>query len=247
MFFLKKKFSDPFVVLGRYKEFLESGTYEDGAWAGQAVLPKSRYETLSQAFGIFFESRGRNVVELGTTRSFCGGAYEGCNRDEIRFWEPDNPAKWDWGAGSFTRVAAEMLQGSGVVLHTVDSASSHIARCRVMTKPFKGMIRYHVKLSEAFLSDFRGKIDFLYLDTGDMTPIEPTAELHLNEAKIIVERDLVRRGGLILIDDVQNLTPAKFGETSKLGKGKYSVPYFLKNGFELVEPGYQYLLRKKKS
>lgn len=227
----------------KYRALLEAGTFE--GWPAEMARPQSRYDTFRKAFSLFEQNRGRTIVELGTTRSFCGGAYEGCNRDEASYWEPDAPEKWDWGAGSFTRVAAETFSGRGSVLHTVDAASSHIARCRVVTKPFKEMIRYHVGLSEDFLRSFKGKIDLLYLDTGDMTPIEPTAELHLREAKIIVERKLVRDGGLILIDDVGNLTPKRFGETSELGKGKYSIPYFLENGFELLETGYQYLLRKK--
>ena len=233
--------------LQRYRIFLENGTYEGQDWSLLPALPKSRYETLRQAFGIFSGIGGRTIVELGTTRSFCGGAYEGCNRDEVHFWEPENPARWDWGAGSFTRVAAEVFSGRGVTLHTVDAAASHIQRCRTVTEPFKKTVRYHVSTSEDFLKNFRGKIDLLYLDTGDMTPIEATAELHLREAKIIVERGLVGDSGVVLIDDIQNQTPRKFGETSALGKGKYSIPYFLENGFELLEPGYQYLLRKKKS
>ncbi len=232
-------------VLESYRDFLEQGTYGGQDWSAFAERPKSRYQTLRQALEIFSSIKGCTVVELGTTRSFCDGAYEGCNRDEVHYWEPQNPAKWDWGAGSFTRVVAEALEGQGAVLHTVDAASSHIARCRVITRPYENRIRYHVSSSEDFLKKFRGKIDLLYLDTGDMTPIEPTARLHLREARLVVERDLVRDGGIVLIDDIQNQTPKKFGETSALGKGKYSIPYFLENGFELLEPGYQYLLRKK--
>ncbi|MGA0158951.1 MAG: hypothetical protein ACO3NG_10880, partial [bacterium] len=54
--------------------------------------------------------------------------------------------------------------------------------------------------------------------TGDMTPIEPTAQLHLREAKIIVEKDLIAKDGLILIDDVKSPLPKMFGEKSDLGK-----------------------------
>ena len=42
-----------------------------------------------------------------------------------------------------------------------------------------------------FLENFDKKIDLLYLDTGDMTPIENTALLHLREADIIVRRNLL--------------------------------------------------------
>ena len=78
-----------------------------------------------------------------------------------------------------------------------------------------------------------------------MTPIEFTARLQLEEAKVIVARDLILEGGYILIDDVKNQTPQKFGAASKLGKSQYSLPFLLENGFELVMDEYQALLRKK--
>ena len=84
----------------------------------------------------------------------------------------------------------------------------------------------------------------MYLDTGDITPIEPSALLQLEEARIIVERDLLSKNGLILLDDVKNRTPKKFGEESDLGKSKYSIPFFLDHGFEIVLNEYQIVLRK---
>jgi len=102
--------------------------------------------------------------------------------------------------------------------------------------------------SEHFLSNCSSKcIDLLYLDTGDVNPVEPTAQLHLREAKIIVERDLMRDGGLILIDDVKNVSSKIISkEASNLGKAKYSIPYFLENGYEILIDEYQVVLRKIK-
>ena len=76
--------------------------------------------------------------------------------------------------------------------------------------------------------------NLLYLDTGDMTPIEFTAQLHLREAKIIVERNILKDEGIILIDDVKSCVPKKAGEISDYGKAKYSIPYFLENGYEAL-------------
>ncbi len=59
-----------------------------------------------------------------------------------------------------------------------------------------------------------------------MAPIEDTAELHLREAKIIVERNIIADDGIILIDDVKSVVPKQVGEKSDLGKAKYSIPYF---------------------
>jgi len=106
-------------------------------------------------------------------------------------------------------------------------------------------IQYFVKSSEDFLQSFDKKIDMLYLDTGDMTPIEYTAQLHLREAKIIVERDLMVSNGIILIDDIRSVVPYEQGQGVDLGKGYLSIPYFLKNGFKLVMDEYQTVLIKE--
>jgi len=131
------------------------------------------------------------------------------------------------------------------MFYTVDLDPRHIIRCKIITKPFAHFIRYTVASSVNFLNSITEKIDLLYMDTGDMTPIEPTALLSLEEAKVVVRRDLITRGCYILIDDVRNQTPKKYGDTTGLGKAKYSLPYLLQNGFEIVADEYQILLRKK--
>ena len=80
-----------------------------------------------------------------------------------------------------------------------------------------------------------------------MTPIEPTAALQLQEAKVIVERDLMSPHGVIVIDDVRNQTPKEYGETSDWGKAKYSLPYFLDHGFTIIADEYQVILVKTSS
>ncbi len=210
-------------------------------------LPQSRYETFKAAFEHFDGHNGRVVVELGTSRSFTHGGLPGCDSDNRAFWSSDHPENWDWGAGFFTRMAATALQASQIQIHTVDISRSHINRCKIMTEEFNKSITYHVASSLDFLKNcsFPNGIDLLYLDTGDITPIEPTAQLQLEEAKIIVERNLVAADGVILIDDVRNQTPRKFGESSSWGKAKYSLPFLLEHGFEIVMDEYQVLLRKK--
>lgn len=232
-------------LLDSYKEHLETGTYEGQNWSSFSQLPKSRYYTFKRAFEHFERHNGKIIVELGTSRSYVHGGLEGCNSDELKYWQPHNPASWDWGAGFFTRMVAEALAHCQPKIYTVDLAAAHIARCKVMTAPFASMITYHVCSSLDFLRRCAFKIDLLYLDTGDMTPIEPTAQLQLEEARIIVERDLIAQNGIVLIDDVRNQTPKQFGESSDLGKSKYALPYLLQNGFEIVENEYQVIVRKR--
>ena len=206
--------------------------------------PKSRYHSFKYCYDYLNKLNKDNltIVELGTSRSFVCGRFEGCNSDDVKYWEPNNPEKWDWSAGSFTKVFSNLYPNSD--FHTLDLMKSHINRCKIMNAD-KNNITYHVSSSEDFLEKFDKKIDLLYLDTGDMTPIEDTAQLHLREAKIIIEKDLLAENGIILIDDVKSVVPKKIdGETSDLGKAKYSIPYFLENGYESVFNEYQTILRK---
>ncbi len=207
-------------------------------------VPKSRYHTFKYCFDEFEKNNMKTVVELGTSRSFVDGRFPGCNEDDSKYWEPNNPEKWDWSAGCFTKTASTCLSHiEGFNLHTVDLASNHIARCKVMNSNSNN-IKYYVSTSEAFLQNFNQKIDLLYLDTGDMTPIDFTAKLHLREAQIIVKKDLVNKGGIILIDDIRSCVPYEHGQGIDLGKGYLSIPYFLANGYELIMDEYQTILRK---
>jgi hypothetical protein len=233
-------------VLNKYKNYLENGTYVGFDWSHYIPKPQSRYYTFKMAFEHFKNNNGKMVVELGTSRSFVHGGHPGCNLDDPQYWNPNEPQDWDWGAGFFTRMAAESLQHLNPTIHTIDLAASHIERCKIITADLKDYLRYHVSSSVDFLKSCAPQsIDLLYVDTGDMTPIEPTALVQLEEAEVIVANDLISPNGIILIDDVRNQTPLQFGETSPLGKAKYSIPYFLAHGFEIVADEYQVILRKK--
>ena len=232
-------------ILNKYRDYLEQGTYVGYDWSHYAVKPKSRYFTFKMAFEHFKKNSGHVVVELGTSRSFVHGGHPGCNQDDIHYWNVENPQDWDWGAGFFTRMAVESLLHLDPIIHTVDIVSTHIERCKIITADVNGCLRYHVASSVDFLKECAPhSIDLLYVDTGDMTPLEPTALLQLEEAVVIVERDLLAPNGIILIDDVRNQTPKQYGEISELGKAKYSIPYFLANGFKIIADEYQVILQK---
>jgi hypothetical protein len=230
----------------QYKEYM------DGAFApyyteeqfieSYGRIPKFRYDTFKYCWDWIREKELKTIVELGTSRSFVDGKYPGCNSDDVKFWKQDNPEIWDWSAGCFTRVFGELIQGTDIDLITVDLMPAHIARSKAMTADL-GNIEYFVMSSEDFLSSGEGKIDLLYMDTGDVTPIEPTAKLHLRESKILVENDLISENGLILIDDVRNIQ-SKSQDLSDYGKAKYSIPYLQENGFEVIMDEYQVLLRR---
>jgi hypothetical protein len=232
-----------------YKDFLEKSFAKyfsnEEMYQFYGRNPLSRYHTFKYCIEAIRKNNYQTIVELGTSRSFVDGQYEGCNSNNTKYWEPNNPVKWDWSAGFFTYVFGEEIHHKPSILHTVDIESDHIKRCELMTRAFSENIKYYVSSSEDFLKNFQQKIDLLYLDTGDMTPIEVTAQLHLREAKIIVERNILNDNGLILIDDVRNPVPKKFGEKSDLGKAKYSIPYFLQNGYKIIMDELQVILQKQ--
>ncbi len=235
-------------VLGNYVTFLEEGTFAGGDYSFYDPYPKSRYYTFNKAFQHFSKMGGKVIVELGTSRSFVHGGLVGCNSNDTIYWKPNNPECWDWGAGFFTRMAAESLAHLDPEMHTVDLIADHINRCRFMTSDFSHLISYHVCNSINFLESWPAhkKIDLLYLDTGDICPIEPSAELQLAEALIIVTQDLIAPGGIILIDDVKHIVPVVLeNDQTGMGKAKYSIPFLLANGFDLVETEFQYLLIKR--
>ncbi len=232
-------------ILDKYKHHLEQGTYGGFDWSHFPTKPLSRYDTFKMAFNHFKNNNGHVVVELGTSRSFVHGGLVGCNSDDPIYWTSAFPENWDWGAGFFTRMAAESLAHLNPIIHTVDIIPSHIERCKIMTSDLHYYIKYHVASSVDFLKILSPEsIDLLYIDTGDMTPIEPTALLQLEEAIVVVKHNLLSAHGIILIDDVRNQTPKQFGETSDLGKAKYSIPYFLEHGFEIIADEYQVILKK---
>lgn len=226
--------------MDKYFKLLDSNCQFD--YSNCARDHKSRAYTMKQAFDELSDIDDTVIIELGTTRSFVSGGIEGCMDIDPKYWQPDNLSSWDWGAGSFTRVFAEV---PNCTLHTVDINPNHIKICQKICEVFNN-VKYYVSDSCKFLTEFKGKADLIYMDTGDMNPVEDSARLHEREAKIIVEREIVPVGGFILIDDVRNPTPVnEFGEKSLFGKAKYSLGVFLANGFDILMDEYQMLLIRK--
>lgn len=235
-------------ILDKYKTLMEESMYPYHSKEQYAEcfgrVPKFRYHTLKYCFDYFFENDFKTIVELGTSRSFVDGKFPGCNDDDVKYWEPENPEKWDWSAGCFTRLIGEIIQDTDIDFITVDLDPRHIRRSKIMTEGLSN-IEYYVMSSEEFLDNGDGQIDFLYMDTGDMTPIENTAQLHLRESKLIVEKNLISDGGILLIDDVRSPVPKIISnEESNYGKAKYSIPYLQENGFGLVVDEYQVVMIK---
>jgi hypothetical protein len=183
------------------------------------------------------------IIELGTCHSFVDGSLEGCDSPDINYWHPDKPEMWDWGAGAFSLMAAISLPQA--TIWTVDISNDALARCKVMTKPSAKQFHYVCDDAAHFLREFQGQADLIYFDAGYAWPVEPTATDNLNQSKTVIERQLLRDGGKILMDDTNCTVPAEYGMPCPLGRARYSLPYFLTNGFEIELQKYQTLLRRK--
>ena len=236
-------------ALEKYKDYMDNAhwnyTTKEQFEEYYGRVPKFRYDTMRYCWDEVLKHNFKTVVELGTTRSFVDSKFPGCNEDDTKYWEPENPDIWDWSAGCFTRVVGELIQETDIDFITVDLEERHINRSKEVTKGLSN-IEYFVMSSEQFLASGEGQIDFLYMDTGDMYPIEPTAQLHLREAQLLVDCDIISKNGVVLIDDVRNTTPKILcKEESDYGKAKYSIPYLMENGFDLVMDEYQVVLQKR--
>jgi hypothetical protein len=197
-----------------------------------------RYQTVRSALEqvrLAARTTQQVVAELGTTRSYVSAGRMGFMLTLAIFWTPRLPHRWDWGAGAFTKMCATHLQDARAELHSVDICPRALHISKVMTRGSRLPVHHHLTDSESFLRTYEGRLDLLYMDAGDSSVV--ASELHLREAEIVVQRDLIRPGGHILVDDVEvdNLP----------SKGLYSIPYFLENGFEVQEAAYQVLLRRR--
>ena len=140
------------------------------------------------------------IVELGTSRSFVAGGEPGVMDPDPKYWAPDQPARWDWGAGIFSRVCGEAIAGTDATLHSIDPLDEAIGIARTITEGIDANIELHETTSTAFLSHFETPIDLLYMDHHETC--EEGAQLHLTDSKLVVDRGLLADEAVIVIDDV---------------------------------------------
>lgn len=206
-------------------------------------VPSMRNITFKYCLDYFKDQDNLNILELGTSRSFVDGKFPGVLINDKKYWEPNNMEVWDWSAGLFTKYFPDILEERGKKYHltTVDINNEALEISKVITENRKQNITYLNNSSESQIKNTPPKsIDLLYLDTGDMN-LE-TAKLQLREAKLIVKHDIIKDGGIILIDDVRN--PNNEFTRKNLGKSRFSIPYLLQNGYKIILDEYQVILKK---
>jgi len=250
--------------LEKYKTLLDKGTEQSMSGGGE-LFPHvySTTDSRFQSFKIIAEHLFKkleagekiNILELGTSRSFKDGAYEGCLVADRKYWDPENYEEWDWGAGVFTVVLAQLLEEANanpamIDFCTIDSSQQACYISSVMTENFEFVNVFHCT-SEQALSGTVDRWDVIYMDTADFGDeqhlINAVGPLHLSEAQLIVETDILKADGLILIDDVKNSSPSKVSmlpAIAGLGKSFLSIPYLKEQGFKVTYEGYQFVMSR---
>jgi hypothetical protein len=220
------------MVLEEYKDFLIAGARGYGSHTEN----ETRYHSFKMALEILSKIPKPEVLELGTCHSFVSGGLPGCDSPDPIYWKPNDPSVWDWGAGAFTLVFGQ----NNLNLTTVDISREAINVNRVMTESLGINCQSCLADSVHFLGNIYKRYDLIYLDTGYLN--QDSIERQLKEATLIVERQLLNPGGMILLDDVKSFsTDLPVG--NKLGRSDLSLPYLLTHGFELIFEGFQYLLK----
>lgn len=203
-------------------------------------VPLPRNVTFQEVIRFLSTRTDISILELGTSRSFVDGCFPGCNTDDTKYWEPYVMDRWDWSAGCFTKVMSTVFPNAKIT--TLDLSPLHLKRCQIMNKNSTN-IKYVHASSIDFLRACQETFDLVYMDTGDMTPIQDTANLQLEEAKLI--HFVLKNDGILLIDDVHSCVPFQAGDaTNPYGKAYLSLPYLLQNKFYMSMDEYQVILRK---
>lgn len=166
------------------------------------------------------------ILELGTTRSFRSGFIE------RNSFDPDITS-WDWGAGCFTYAIKHLLPDA--VVTSIDPDKEALGTASTISLFAGHEINCIHTDSTSFLESVSDtQYDLIYMDHSEAGFDDRCAVLHRNDAAIILRKGLVKEGGFILIDDVNE----------KYGKGMYSIPWPSLNGFSFLSTGcYQQLLR----
>jgi len=183
---------------------------------------RRRRITFRKVLKLLKERNAKVIVETGTSRK----GLEGAKSD-----------------GAATIVFGKWAKENGAVMHSVDISEDSVngSKSEVKNQDLQDVVTIHLDDSLNYLKNFKGSIDFLYLDSYDYskTNIEiqqKSQEHHLKEFQIIENK--LHNNTIVLIDDCG--LPGG-------GKGKTVIEYMKTKGWEVVINKYQVLLLHKDS
>lgn len=171
---------------------------------------------MEMVFNLMIERKVENIVETGTARKM---------------------GNWN-GDGLSTYFFGDYCNRYGGHLWTCDISPEAINTSKLITKIFSNNITYITKDSLVFLDEFNEKIDLLYLDSFDSVngKSKEASEHNLKEVKTVINKLHVNT--IIFIDD--------YNPHDDTGKGIYSVPFLINNGWKLLNNnGFQAILIKE--
>ncbi|ARV10486.1 hypothetical protein BTO05_12905 [Winogradskyella sp. PC-19] len=183
---------------------------------------RRRRVTFAKVLKLLKERNAKVIVETGTSRK----GLEGAKSD-----------------GAATIVFGKWAKENGAVMHSVDISEDSVegSRSEVQNQGLNKVVTVHLDDSLNYLKNFKGEIDFLYLDSYDYSKTDlqiqkDSQEHHLKEFKIIEDR--LHKNTIVLIDDCG--LPGG-------GKGKTVIAYMLTKGWEIIINKYQVLLLHRDS
>jgi len=182
---------------------------------GRLPQGNGRYPTFTEALKLMSSRNVRTIVETGTAR--CGDT----NFD---------------GDGGSTIIFGHWAQTHNASMFSVDISQTHIDLAKAASRPYLSNMSFIMEDSVAFLRNFPGHIDMLYLDSYDYDEKNPgPPQLHnLNE--VMAAYDKLTENSIVMIDDC-NIPGG--------GKGKLAIEYLLKRGWYLHTNRHQVILLKR--
>lgn len=183
---------------------------------------RRRRVTFAKVLKLLRERNAKVIVETGTSRK----GLEGAKSD-----------------GAATIVFGKWAKENGAIMHSVDINKDSVkgSKQEVKNQNLQDVVTVHLDDSLNFLKEFKGEIDFLYLDSYDYSKTDldiqqKSQEHHLQEFKMIEDR--LHKNTIVLIDDCG--LPGG-------GKGKTVIAYMQNKGWKIIINKYQVLLLHKDS
>tara|TARA_Y100001958_G_C21081982_1_gene438005 strand:+ start:175 stop:738 length:564 start_codon:yes stop_codon:yes gene_type:complete len=127
-------------------------------------------------------------------------------------------SKINWKDGMSTMIFSDYVKHVNGFLTTCDISKKNIDNAKKFTKINSDFIKFVVEDSIKFLSSFKKKIDFLYLDSLD-GQFENASKHQLEEIKVAI--NYLHKDSLVLLDD-------------KGSKTNLSIDFMLKNNLKIL-------------
>ncbi len=180
---------------------------------------KKRRVTFKKVLELLSQINAKVLIETGTSREGLKGVKS---------------------QGAASIVFGKWAKENEAILHSVDISeeSIRVAKMEIEVQKLDKYVELHLSDSVEFLTNFKEKVDLLYLDSYDYSEDvevqKKSQEHHLKEFKAIENQ--LHKNSIVLIDDCK--LPGG-------GKGKTVIAYMQTKGWQILIEKYQVLLLHK--